>query len=83
MEINTILDYQYSAVISEIQGRQYLDRYTVTSEPDPFFSRLATRHPVIPVSTIVDRVSGYTMKMEPLNMNRRNRRRDLHRYVRV
>ena len=90
MEINlfyTILDYQkelrYSAVISELQELHYLDRYTVSSEPDPFFSRLATRHPMISVTTIVDRVTGYIMKMEPLNMNRRNRRRDLHRYITV
>lgn len=91
MDINlfyTILDYQkklrYSAVLSELQGRRsYVDRYIVTSEPDPFFSRLSRRLPTIPVSTIVDRVSGFVAKLEPSTVNRRNRDMDLYRYVRV
>lgn len=90
MEINllyTVLDYQrdirYASICSEISKRRKFDWYSVTTEPDPFFSNIRRRLPDITISTIVDRDSFFTVKLEPTTVNRRNRDMNLDDYVRV
>lgn len=69
---NMILAYHrdivYSNVIGELKNRQRQDRYYVTTEEDPFFTRGRRQLPLIPVTTIG------SMKAEPTGINRRNRR---------
>lgn len=64
-----------SSVFNQITKRQYLDRYYVTTETDPFFTKLSRGRlgfSQISVTTIVT-ANGIQMKTEPTSINRRNR----------
>jgi len=81
MDINLeyiIKDYHrelvYSKICQQIKNKKTVDKYYVTTEPDPFFTRGRRRLPLISVTSVI--WEGTQVKMEPTGINNRNRRKD-------